>query len=115
MYVAKCSQCPRRFRRHTRSELLNAIRKHMWKSHATWMRRRIKQGLVKSKDNPHTALSLIRDIITGDIIPGYSGYKRKHYEAVRPVMEAIYRFLPPNIQAGWKLVDAVARRLYIKK
>jgi len=76
------------------------------------MRKRIKAGLARAKSNPHTPLTLLRDIFTGDIIPGYSGYKKAQYEAVRPVMEAIYRFLPAPIQASWQLVDKLTRRLY---
>lgn len=48
-YHAKCSQCGRGFRANTRSELLRKLRKHLWRFHADWMKRRIKLGLKRAK------------------------------------------------------------------
>ncbi len=48
-YHAKCSQCGRGFRANTRSELLAKLRKHLWRFHADWMKRRIKLGLKRAK------------------------------------------------------------------
>ena len=47
--TAKCSRCQRVFRADKQRDLLNLIRKHMWKEHADWMKRRIKSGLRKRK------------------------------------------------------------------
>ena len=47
--TAKCSRCQRVFRADKQGDLLNLIRKHMWKEHADWMKRRIKLGLRKRK------------------------------------------------------------------
>lgn len=100
------------FRRESRSELLNVLRKHLWNKHRAWMIARIKAGKAKGRSNPHTPLTLIRDIITGNIVPGYSGYKKAQYDAVRPIMQAIVSKLPPYAQSLWKVVDEVARRVY---
>lgn len=44
---ATCSQCGKTYRRSTKGELLNALRKHMWKQHPDYMRKRIKRGMRK--------------------------------------------------------------------
>lgn len=46
---AKCSQCGRGFRSNNRTELLSKIRKHMWRDHRDWMRRKIKTGVRKAQ------------------------------------------------------------------
>ena len=77
LFKAKCSQCGRVFRRRTRTDLLNAIRKHMWKLHADWMRRRIKRGVLKKRkadalspaDNPVWLKALLSGIFPPANIP----------------------------------------------
>jgi hypothetical protein len=48
-YQAKCSQCGQGFSAPTRTELLEKLRKHLWKEHRDWMIRRIKAGQRKRK------------------------------------------------------------------
>lgn len=112
-YRAKCSQCGLGFRSSTRKELLNKLRKHLFKVHRTWMVARIKAGQKKAHNNPGV-LEMIRDVVTGDIIPGYKAYKRKHYEAIKPLMDKLSPFLPPAVRGAWQFVDKMADKLYPK-
>ena len=80
-YHAKCSQCGRGFRANTRSELLRKLRKHLWRYHEDWMKRRIKAGLKKAKkkvaSNPN--LQAISKILN----PNWVGFVE------RPVIEKL--------------------------
>jgi len=58
-YHATCSQCGKKFYAHTRKELLEKLRKHIWRNHADWMRKRIKAGLRKRKQANATQRILI--------------------------------------------------------
>lgn len=49
LLTAKCSRCGGGFRASSKGDLLSRIRKHMWKEHEDWMRRRVKAGLRKAK------------------------------------------------------------------
>ena len=54
-YYLTCSRCQRRFRGSTRTEALSKLRKHLWKEHSDWMKRRIKAGIKKAhkaSENP---------------------------------------------------------------
>lgn len=113
LMTAKCSRCATKFRRKTKPELLGAIRKHLWGKHKDWMTARIRAGKAKS-GNPSIG-AFMKDLVSGDIIPGYAKYKRRHYEATKPVMEALMPYLPANIQAGWMFIDKVAQKAYRKR
>lgn len=80
-YKAKCSQCGKTFSADTRTELLSLIRKHMWKLHEAWMKRRIKSGLKKRKQattNPNLATAL-KSVLS----PSWVGFAEK------PVIEKL--------------------------
>lgn len=113
LLTAKCSKCPAKFRRKTKGELLEAIRKHLWHDHKAWMVSRIKAGKAKA-GNPAPA-RLLKDIISGDVIPKYRDYKRHQHEALKPIMELLMPYLPSNIQAGWMFIDKVAEKAYRKR
>lgn len=78
---AKCSQCGRTFRADTRGELLSLVRKHMWKAHDEWMRRRIKTGLRKSKKQ--------RNNVLGFVVP-------KNHAPGNPFAETLKKILNPS-------------------
>ncbi|MBA7551901.1 hypothetical protein ES705_44452 [subsurface metagenome] len=48
-YHAKCSRCGLGFRANTKSEMLSKLRKHLWRKHEDWMKRRIKAGLRRRR------------------------------------------------------------------
>lgn len=112
MYLAVCSQCKAEFRAKTRTKLLSKMREHLWKLHRAWMIRRIKAGKA-NQDNPGL-VGLLRDLATGDFIPGYKKYKRKEYEALKPALDILARHLPPNMVAVWGVVDRLADTIYQK-
>jgi len=111
VYVLKCRKCGYRTRDKSRGKALSRMRNHWSKAHKAELSKRIRAGMIH---NPGP-LKFLRDVITGDIIPGYSGYKRKHYEAVKAIMPAILPYLPPEVQAGWHLIDKIADRVYPKR
>ena len=113
MYSAVCSQCKMKFRAKTRTLLLSKLRKHLWKYHRAWMIRRIKAGRTKDGGNP-AIVRLLRDLATGDFIPGYKKYKRAQYEALKPALDILAKHLPPPMQVAWKAVDKLADIIYIK-
>ena len=45
----KCSQCGKKVRGSSRADALTKMRKHLWKEHEAWMKRRIKNGIRKAK------------------------------------------------------------------
>lgn len=111
MYSATCSQCKKKFRARTRTKLLSVLRKHLWKDHRAWMIRRIKAGKSKDGGNP-VIVRLLRDLSTGDFIPGYKKYKRANYEALKPALDILAKHLPPAMQVAWKAVDKLADIIY---
>ncbi|MBA7690549.1 hypothetical protein ES703_99078 [subsurface metagenome] len=113
MYSATCSQCKKVIRAKTRANLLNALRKHLWKYHEAWMRRRIKAGRAKAGGNP-AVLRMLRDFATGDFIPKYKEYKRAQYEVLKPVLDIISKHMPPPVQVAWKVVDKSADIVFKK-
>ncbi len=113
MYTAICSRCKLKMRAYTRSKLLSVLREHLWKKHRAWMVSRIKAGKAKAVGNP-SIVGLLRDLATGDFIPGYKKYKRSHYEALKPALDILSKHLPPVMQAAWKAVDRLADIIYTK-
>lgn len=111
MYSATCSQCGQKFRAKTRTTLLSKLRKHLWDKHRAWMIKRIKAGRSDEKGNP-AVVRLLRDLATGDFIPGYRKYKRAQYEALKPALDIVAKFMPPPIQTAWKVVDKLADKIY---
>ncbi|MBA7709298.1 hypothetical protein ES703_118212 [subsurface metagenome] len=111
MYTAVCSQCKAKFRAKTRTKLLSVLRKHLWKLHRAWMIKRIKAGKAKAVGNPNI-VGLLRDLATGDFIPGYKKYKRDTYLALKPALDILAKHMPPAMQVAWKLVDTLAERIY---
>jgi len=111
MYAAICSQCKAKLRAKTRVALLSALRKHLWKFHRAWMIKRIKAGRANPDGNPDI-VRLLRDLATGDFIPGYKKYKRAQYEALKPALDILAKHLPPAMQIAWKVVDKLADKIY---
>jgi len=91
--------------------LLSKLRKHLWDRHRAWMIKRIKAGRAKDGNNP-PILRLLRDLATGDFIPGYKKYKRASYEALKPTLDILAKHLPPPMQIAWKVVDRLADKIY---
>ena len=113
MLSATCSRCKRVFRARTRTALLVAIRKHQWKEHRAWILGRIKAGKAKTGGNP-PIVGLLRDLATGDFIPGYKKYKRDTYVALKPALDILVKHLPPPVQTSWKVVDKMADQIFKK-
>jgi len=77
------------------------------------MIKRIKAGKSKDGGNP-MIVRLLRDLATGDFIPGYKQYKRSQYEVLKPALDILSKYMPPPIQGAWKVVDKLADTIYKK-
>jgi len=111
MYSATCSQCGVKIRAKTRNAMLSKLCRHRWKLHRAWLIKRIKAGRGKAGGNP-PVVGLLRDLATGDFIPGYKKYKRDTYEVLKPALDILAKHLPLPMQAAWKTVDKLADLFY---
>ena len=108
MYTAVCSQCEEEFRARTRTKLLSKIRKHIWKEHESWMKRRIKAGKDGSQDNP-----TLQDFTTAlkgapaRAIAIYKDMTEAQYRYTKGIMDAVEHLLPLEVQASWKIIEAI--------
>ena len=75
------------------------------------MIKRIKAGKSKDGGNP-VIVRLLRDLATGDFIPGYKKYKRAQYEVLKPALDILSKHMPPAMQVAWKVVDKLADKIY---
>ena len=116
LYKARCKQCGQTFRRRTRTELLSAMRKHLWKEHRSWMIARIKAGRKEAeRDNP-SVQDLIQAIQKGSARAGQAVAKQMtegRYSQVKKVMDAVSPLLPLKAQLAWEGVEA-AHDIYRK-
>jgi len=109
LYKAKCSQCGKTFRRRNRSELLSALRKHLWSAHRAWMITRIKAGKHAAvADNP-SIQDLIQALERGSARAAHvvvSRFTKSRYRQVKEVMDAISPLLPLKARIAWEAVEA---------
>jgi len=116
MFTAKCSQCPRRFRGKSRSEMLSRMRDHQWGQHRQWMLGRIKAGLKRREASNPSVQDLIQSIQKGSTRAGQSVAKEMteaRYQQVKKVMDAVSPMLPLKAQLAWEGVEA-AHDIYKK-
>ena len=108
LYKAVCSQCGEIFRARSRTKLLQKVRKHIWKEHAGWMKRRIKAGRQASLDNP-SEQDLITALTEGprSAIRVYKRMTEIQYRHMKRVMDAIETLLPVEARVAWKAVEAI--------
>ncbi len=100
LYLAKCSQCGQKFRRKTRTELLSAIRKHIWKFHRAWMIKRIKAG--RKEDNPGLIAILSAVLLGIEAVTAILRLaKKKRVEDVHSVVTVLTPVLPKNVVTVW--------------
>jgi len=72
---------------------------------------RIKAGRAGADGNP-AIVRLLRDLATGDFIPGYKKYKRTQYEFLKPALDILAKHLPPPMQVAWKAVEKLADLIF---
>jgi len=116
LYKAKCGQCGRVFRRRTRTELLSALRKHLWKAHREWMIARIKAGKRAAESDNPSIQDLIQAIQKGSARAGIAVARlmtEARYQQVKKVMDAVTPMLPLKAQLSWEGVEA-AHDIYKK-
>lgn len=108
-YKLVCSQCGKIFRDENRGQALSRLRKHLWKAHQDWMRRKIKAGIRKSKrvraesdlvvaNSPFDLRATIRNIVN----PPWAGFAEK------PLIEKITG--RPYQEVKDAIVDAMVRQ-----
>lgn len=108
MYKATCSQCAEELRARTRTKLLSKVRKHIWKEHESWMKRRIKAGKDRSKDNP-----TLQDMVVAlkgapeRAIAIYKSMTEAQYRYTKGVMDVMEQVLPIEVTASWKIIEAI--------
>ncbi len=116
LYKAKCSQCGRVFRRRSRTELLSALRKHLWKEHRAWMIARIKAGKRNAEATNPSIQDLMQAIQKGSARAGIAVAKlmtEARYQQVKKVMDAVSPMLPLKAQLAWEGTEA-AHDIYKK-
>jgi len=116
LYKAKCSQCGATFRRKTRSELLSALRKHLWQKHRAWMIARIRAGKREAELNNPSIQDLIQGIRKGSTRAGIAVSKQMtegRYQQIKKVMDAVSPLLPTQAKLAWEGVEA-AHDIYKK-
>ncbi len=100
LYLATCSQCGAKFRRKTRTELLSAIREHVWKFHRAWMIKRIKAG--QKEDNPGLIAILSAVLLGIEAVTAILRLaKKKRVEDVHSVVTVLTPVLPKNVVTVW--------------
>lgn len=116
-YKAKCGQCGKVLRRRTQTELLLAMRKHLWGKHRAWMITRIKAGRRASEfDNP-SIQDLMQAVSKGSTRAGLAVarlMKERRYQQVKKVMDVVQPMLPLKAQLAWEGIEA-AHDIYKKK
>jgi len=114
LYKAECSQCGAVMRAYTRSELLSKLRKHLWKFHRGWMIARIKAGRMSAQQHNPSFQDIIRSLKTGvkaafNVI-GFAD--RATYRQLKPVMDTLEGYLPPDMMIVWRAVEALMETRY---
>jgi len=110
LYKAKCSQCGKTFRRQTKSDLLSALRKHLWREHRQWMINRIKAGRKNAEANNPSVQDLMQAIEKGSSRAAHQVAKMMtegRYQQVKVVMDAVSPLLPLKARLAWEGVEAV--------
>lgn len=116
LYKAKCSQCGRVLRRRSRTELLSALRKHLWKEHRNWMIARLKAGKRTAEATNPSVQDLIQAIQKGSARAGIAVARlmtEARYQQVKKVMDAVSPMLPLKAQLAWEGTEA-AHDIYKK-
>jgi len=103
-YKATCSQCGKRFFGDTSKEMLDKVRVHMWKQHADWMRRRIKQGLRKKKQAYHAPGNPFIETVKKILNPSWTGF------AERALIEKVTG--RPYLKVREEALDAFVAQLF---
>lgn len=101
---AKCSQCNYVARGVTRSEVLNKIRKHMWKEHADWMKKRIRKGLRARMKEQHVVGNPFLETVKKVLNPSWTGFGE------RPIIEKLTG--RPYEQVRQETLDAFVAQVF---
>lgn len=113
-YKARCSQCGKIMRRTTRTDLLSALRKHLWGKHRSWMVSRIKAGKKKAEATNPSIQDLIQAVEKGSARAVHAIvklYSEKRYQQVKVVMDAVSVLLPLKARLAWEGAE-VAHDIY---
>ena len=108
LYKAECSQCAEIFRARSRTKLLHKIRKHIWKEHESWMKRRIRKGKSTAADNPN-----FQDFVTAlkdspaRAISIYKDFSEAQYRYSKKVLDVMEPVLPVEVRTAWKIIEAI--------
>lgn len=90
-----------------RTNLLKAVRKHIWKNHRTAMIGRIKAGKRASDGNP-----TVQDFISAlqgapeRAIQVYKKLRGKDWMKLKQVLDAMEPIMPVEMLATWKAIEA---------
>lgn len=110
---AKCSFCGMIIRSRAsdknsaRTNMLKAVRKHIWKRHRTAMIERMKAGKRTANDNP-----TVQDFISAlqgapqRAIMVYEKLRGRDWIQLKRVMDAMEPIMPVEMRATWKAIEA---------
>lgn len=108
-YKAVCSQCGATFKRRTRTELLSALRKHLWSKHRSWMITRIKAGKRESASRNPSFQDLVQALEKGSARAATAVAKQmseSRYQNVKKAMDSVAPMLPLKARLAWEGVEA---------
>jgi len=115
-YKAKCSQCGLTLRRQTRTELLSALRKHLWLKHREWMVSRIKAGRKRASTSNPSFQDMAQALERGSARAAAAVAQlmtESRYQQVKRVMDAVSPMLPVKAKIAWEAVE-VGHDIYQK-
>ena len=90
-----------------RTNLLTAVRKHIWKNHRTAMISRMKAGKRTSENNP-----TVQDFISAlqgapqRAIMVYRDLRGRDWLKLKQVLDAMEPIMPVEMRATWKAIEA---------
>ena len=105
LYKAQCPFKDYEPRARSRTELLNKLRKHLWKDHREWMIGRIKAGLKRAKEGNPSIQDLVGAIRSGSVraamtIRGQMSESR--FQQAKVVLDAFEPEMPNRSRFGYR-------------
>lgn len=110
LFKAECSQCGRVFRQKSVTDMLAAIRAHIWKEHKVWMVGKIKSGLRRARGNNPSIQDLVSAIKTGSVRASTSVshlMTEKRYQQAKLVLDVLESEMPNKMKLAWNAAEAV--------
>lgn len=108
LYKGNCSYCHETFAARSRARLLSKMSKHRWKRHEKTMKRKIREGIAISEENP-TVQDLMSALVdnVGRAYIIYKGMRKRDYMLLKKTMDALEPYLPEKMLSSWKAIESI--------